>query len=329
MVTSQVLCTRILLANSICSKALVDEWKSSTTNHLTTHTCAHTHIHTVDYIPTATLLLQYSICEEILANKNPRMCMFHPHDEPVTHLHRALSTCSIVLHVIRESSVRKHGPVCRIITCTRSSTEPSRWSTGAPLSLEPPLFKQPVSHFSLKVTNNLFLLSTCPSVSAGRFSCTCTLNLSHTLTAHRGIYTGQIGSWRWKEKGSCVRASGAVWVGKWWKRSSFSKLTAPFRIFFSPSSSPPWKAWVVLNSKFILIRREERVTFQHALTVTLLVFHLRFFISSSYSHNCFIQSTDVCAETDQLWLQLRCEKESLNTQLGDKNKCLCKNCKLQ
>lgn len=33
-----------------------------------------------------------------------------------------------------------------------------------------------------------------------------------------------------KERGSGVRASRAVWVGKWWKRNSFSKLTAPFRI---------------------------------------------------------------------------------------------------
>ncbi len=55
-----------------------------------------------------------------------------------------------------------------------------------------------------------------------------------------------------KARGSCVHASRAVWVGKWWKRGSFSQLTAPFGIlhllhherpesFSTPSYS--YQAW--------------------------------------------------------------------------------------
>lgn len=79
-------------------------------------------------------------------------------------------------------------------------------------------------------------------LSVSMFLCSLFLSLSHTHT-HAYINIGQIGSaqseQKMKARGSCVHASGAVWVGKWWKRGSFSKLTAPLRILHLPHHERP------------------------------------------------------------------------------------------
>lgn len=89
-------------------------------------------------------------------------------------------------------------------------------------ALFPHWLSQPCLSICLSVS-----LLVCPSL--GFFALSLSLSQTHTC-----MHTGQIGSaqseQKMKARGSCVHASGAVWVGKWWKRGSFSKLTAPFRI---------------------------------------------------------------------------------------------------
>lgn len=156
------------------------------------------------------------------------MCKFHPHDEPVAHLRGSRRTRSVVLHNIRVSSVWKRGLVCRIITCTRSGTKPSRWISGIPLSLETP-FRQHAPHFLLKVTNNLFYLQFAHLFLTAFYFHPYFKSLTHAYSTHAYRADWEL---KMKGRGSCASASGAVWVGKWWKRSSFSNLTAPFRSFF-------------------------------------------------------------------------------------------------
>lgn len=104
MVTSQVLCTRILIAILICSEALMVEQESHRITHLHTHKYTHTHrTHLLWQIHK--LSCMYCLCGEILAYMHPQMYTFHPHEEILIHLHRALiSFVHIVLHIISPST---------------------------------------------------------------------------------------------------------------------------------------------------------------------------------------------------------------------------------
>lgn len=149
-------------------------------------------------------------------------------------------------------------------------------------------------YFSLTVTTTLFYsqsarLSLCWRVSLYVSLIYLSLSLIYTHT-HTPMYIqGRLGalsqSRRWKGRGSCVHANGAVWVGKWWKRGSFSKLTVPFGILYLLPHERPESFSTASYSHQAWGRCHIPANINN---VSILVWiHL-----SPHSHCCSIQSTD-------------------------------------
>lgn len=141
--------------------------------------------------------------------------------------------------------------------------------------------------------NHSVLLSICPSFSLLACLPICFFDLSLTLShihTHTPMYIqGRLGalsqSRRWKGRGSCVHANGAVWVGKWWKRGSFSKLTVPFGILYLLPHERPESFSTPSYSHQAWGRCHIPANINN---VSILVWiHL-----SPHSHCCSIQSTD-------------------------------------
>lgn len=154
---------------------------------------------------------------KILSNKNSQLHTFHPHDEPVTHLHGAILQCCAAYRY--REHVSKHSLLGWIISSTRSSAKHSRWYTDISKPRNPIQISQclisPWLEQTYWFTFNL-LLCFCWRFSLPLFSL---LQFSPSHFQLTEIYIqGRLGalcqSRRWKEEESCVPCQESCVSGK-------------------------------------------------------------------------------------------------------------------